>query len=158
MPTFPPLFARRHFTPPVPRRPLQNPKPHVPRRRRNAGTNRPRKQRKHVDSADISPPPQPVLENPSTHRQVNKHPWLVRVFIAVGAVCIVPILWTWPVLFAVPVSVLPFILPPTWVAVSSPFVIGVCVWSQRPLLWGLSGIWLMYVACLLEDARVHGGR
>lgn len=62
----------------------------------------------------------------------------------------VAILIKYPMASVVPIALLPLFIRPRWVAVLAPVVVVACCFADSAFMWGMSGIWLAYIVCLLE--------
>lgn len=58
-----------------------------------------------------------------------------------------------PELMALPIAVAPLFIAPRWVAALTPVVVVACCLFNRPLFWGLSGLWLVYTSCMFDSAK-----
>jgi len=74
---------------------------------------------------------------------------LVRALVA--SMVAVPVLWKFPLACIVAsIALLPLFMRPRWVALMAPAVIAACCVADSAFVWGMSGIWLAYIACMLE--------
>lgn len=60
------------------------------------------------------------------------------------------ILWKFPIACVVPVAILPLFMKPRWVAIAAPVVLMGCYLADNAFVWGMSGVWLAYIACMFD--------